>query len=181
LQVLRARRRRTDAERTLLRRRVRVCAARAARRWPRAPWLLVVWPAEATACRELLAEPRDLVLRVEQPRLQLRRPRLGRQAPAPLALHRTLQLHGVPHTRGLASRRRLEPLYVGPVPAPVARKPAPLHRQLRGEPELCMQLLMYHQGRRCSTALVPAQAVPKGEHLPYWDQTPYTRFLFDFW
>jgi len=20
-----------------------------------------------------------------------------------------------------------------------------------------------------------------GEHLPYWDQIPYTRFLFDFW
>jgi hypothetical protein len=22
---------------------------------------------------------------------------------------------------------------------------------------------------------------PPGEHLPYWDQIPYTRFLFDFW
>ena len=22
---------------------------------------------------------------------------------------------------------------------------------------------------------------PLGEHLPYWDQIPYTRFLFDFW
>ena len=22
---------------------------------------------------------------------------------------------------------------------------------------------------------------PSGEHLPYWDQIPYTRFLFDFW
>jgi len=22
---------------------------------------------------------------------------------------------------------------------------------------------------------------PSGEHLPYWDQISYTRFLFDFW
>jgi hypothetical protein len=22
---------------------------------------------------------------------------------------------------------------------------------------------------------------PPGEHLPYWGQIPYTRFLFDFW
>ena len=22
---------------------------------------------------------------------------------------------------------------------------------------------------------------PSGEHLPYWDQIPHTRFLFDFW
>ena len=22
---------------------------------------------------------------------------------------------------------------------------------------------------------------PPGEHLPYWDQIPYTRFLFDLW
>jgi len=27
----------------------------------------------------------------------------------------------------------------------------------------------------------PGLKGPPGEHLPYWDQIPYTRFLFDFW
>jgi hypothetical protein len=27
----------------------------------------------------------------------------------------------------------------------------------------------------------PGITGPPGEHLRYWDQIPYTRFLFDFW